>query len=233
MSTTNPTANSTFNQDNSTSIQEDSFQSLLQNLSTQVNPNLSSIIQGHLNSRDINQDLEHYLTSNFSETPPICRCCTHPTSQADTGHYHRKIKRQQYARYQRLFSTNKKRLADELLNQSLPSSTFPSTDDIQSTYQQLYESPSPYDSGHPQQIKSSKSTYYPITINEISQQRKLMPNKATGPDYFTVPELKRVPPPDLCAIYNIILSSQTLPPCWKRHRTTLIPKETTRLTSCY
>ena len=72
MSTTNPTANSTFNQDNSTSIQEDSFQSLLQNLSTQVNPNLSSIIQGHLNSRDINQDLEHYLTSNFSGTPPVC-----------------------------------------------------------------------------------------------------------------------------------------------------------------
>ena len=85
--------------------------------------------------------------------------------------------------------------------------------DIQSTYQQLYESPSPHDSGHPQQIKSSKSTYYPITIKEISQQQKLMPNQAAGPDYFTVPELTRVPLPDLCAIYNIILPSQTLPPC--------------------
>ena len=52
-----------------------------------------------------------------------------------------------------------------------------------------------------------------------------MPNKAPGPDYFTVPELKRVPLPDLCAIYNIILSSQTLPSCWKCHRTTLIPKK--------
>ena len=89
LSTTNQTTNSTSNQDNSTSTQEDSFQSLLQNLSTQVNPNLSSIIHGDLNSRDINQDLEHYLINNFSGTPPVHHCRTQPTSQADTCHYRR------------------------------------------------------------------------------------------------------------------------------------------------
>ena len=56
-----------------------------------------------------------------------------------------------------------------------------------------------------------------------------MPNKAAGPDNLTVKELKNIPLADLCAIYNIILSSCTLPSCWKLHRTVLIPKKSNKL----
>ena len=52
-----------------------------------------------------------------------------------------------------------------------------------------------------------------------------MPNKAPVPGNLTIKELKNIPPANLCVIYNIILSSRTLPTCWKLHRTVLIPKK--------
>ena len=209
----------------STSNHEDPFRLLLLDLSTKVNSYLSLIIDRHLDSIDITHDLERYISTNFTGTPPVrCRRTQSP-SHSDRRNYRCKIKHQQYARYQRLFSTNKKRLADELFNQASPTSTFPSTSNIESTYQQLYESISPHDAGHPQKIKLSTPIYYPITTEEIKQQREQMPNKAASPDNFTVRELKNVPAFDLCIIYNIILSSCNLPQPWKPHRTTLIPKK--------
>ena len=191
----------------STSSHEDPFRLLLLDLSTKVNSNLSLIIDRHLDSIDITHDLERYISTNFTGTPPVCCRRTQSPSHSDRRNYRCKIKHQQYARYQPLFSTNKKRLADELFNQASPTSTFPSTSDIESTYQQLYESISPHDAGHPQKIKLSAPIYYPITTEEIKQQREQMPNKAASPDNFTVRELKNVPAFDLCIIYNIILSS--------------------------
>ena len=168
--------------------------------------------------------MEHYITSTFSGTPPVCCHRTHPTSHPDTCHCCQTIKRKHFAILQRLFLTIKKRLANKLLKQASPSSIFPPTTDIESSYQQLFESP-PHDSEHLQKVKTSKPTYYPITTSEIGRQWTLMPNKATDPGYFTVSELKKVLLPDLCAIYNIILLSQTLPQCWKVYHTTLIPKK--------
>ena len=165
------------------------------------------------------------MTWNTTSLPTSLAHLLYVAAILNRRNYCRKIKCQQYARYQRLLSTNKKRLADELFNQASPTSTFPSTSDIESTYQQLYESISPHDADHPQKIKLSTPTYYPITIEEIKQQRKQMPNKAAGPDNFTVRELKNVPSSDLCTIYNIILSYCNLPQPWKLHRTTLIPKK--------
>ena len=225
-STTSPSSITTSNPTSNLSTHhEDPFQSLLQELSTQVNTELCSIIHRHLNSINISQDLECYIINNFSGRPPTHSRRKNPTSQTDQRSYRHKIKRQQYARFQRLFTTNKKRLANEIFNQLPPSSTFPPTTDIKSAYQELYESPSPHDSGHAQRIKKSDPTYYPITVDEIKQQRKQMPNKAAGPDNFTIQDLKTAPPTDLCAIYNIILSTCTLPTCWKLHCTILIPKK--------
>ena len=133
-----------------TSNYEDPFRLLLLDLSTQVNSNISISSNRQLDSIDI--------STNFTGTPLVRRRRTQPPSHSDRRNYCHKIKRQQYARYQGLLSTNKKRLADELFNQASPTSTFPSTSDNESTYQQLYESISPHDTGHPQKIKLSTPT---------------------------------------------------------------------------
>ena len=101
-STTNQTSNPTSNltsspTSNEPSYHEDPFLLHLQDLSTQVNTELTSIIAGHLNSLDITEDLERYITDNLTGIPVVRRRCTKPTTNTDKRPYRRSIKRQQYA----------------------------------------------------------------------------------------------------------------------------------------
>ena len=75
-STTNQTSNLTCPTSNEPSYHEDPFLLHLQDLSTQVNTELTSIIAGHLNSIDITEDLERYITDNLTGMPVVCRCRT-------------------------------------------------------------------------------------------------------------------------------------------------------------
>ena len=71
----------------------------------------------------------------------------------------------------------------------------------------------------------------PITTEEVEKHLKRLSNKAPGPDYFTVSDLKSTDPEILCAIYNFYLLRGFVPSVWKSNRTTLIPKKPTNLES--
>ena len=101
-STTNQTSSPTSNltsspTSNEPSYHEDPFLLHLQDLSTQVNTELTSIIAGHLNSIDITEDLERYITDNLTGIPVVRHRCTKPTTNTDKHPYRRSIKHQQYA----------------------------------------------------------------------------------------------------------------------------------------
>ena len=97
-------------------------------------------------------------------------------------------------------------------------------------FQKLFETESPADDHPLTTIKTpTRATWYPVGDDELAAAVKMLPDKAAGPDSFTVADLKSMDQPILSVLLNLILGLGDIPPCWKINRTILIPKGTTDL----
>ena len=141
----------------------------------------------------------------------------------------RQIKRQRYARFQRLWRKNKKELLKEVEKGSVESDT-PSETDVRNVYQKLFESPSPKDDAPLTHIKTPNSTLmHLIDAKEIEVQIKILADKACGVDGMKKADLVDMDKKDLVGLLNLLVQLKEHPASLKLNRTILLPKGTTGL----
>ena len=152
---------------------------------------------------NISVELDRYIDEHFvKQAPPRRRP---PVNLApDRRPYRRRIRLKRYIRFQEMFKRSRKQLTTNILNDTCEETdTFPTEESTRNTYQRIYESESPTDdhvfSYAPQPCGP---TFLPITLGEIRQELKHMPNKAAGPDYFKVKDLKTASLSSICMLYN-------------------------------
>ena len=134
-----------------------------------------------------------------------------------------------YRQYQGLFKKSKRDLCDKIINGEAIQQT-PTEPDVRGVFHTQFETESPADDHPLNSIKTPAcTTWYPIGHDKLATAVKMLPNKAAGPDSFTIVDLKSMDHSILSVILNLILGLGDIPPCWKINRTILIPKGTTNL----
>lgn len=142
------------------------------------------------------------------------------------GHGGRGSRATAYKKAQDLFTKNKTGLADIILNNRdlLGDQLTPSTESIHAHFSEVF-STSSKDDTEPFYPKPSRSTFYPITAEEITLTCTKWKNAAPGTDGITVATVKQIPATHLSIIFNTIIGRNLQPASWTTLRTTLVPKD--------
>lgn len=131
---------------------------------------------------------------------------------------------------QDLYRKDRAHLAEKIITGSPIAAVdiYPSIQEVEKFYSDIYERHSKSDPGPPSDPKESESVYTFIHQEEILGAIRTWSNSGPGPDGITITQVKRCPAILLEVRFNIILYRRMTPSAWRASRTILIPKEGSR-----
>lgn len=137
-----------------------------------------------------------------------------------------KRKAQQFAHYQRLFKSDKSKLASEIFDQVDTSAAKPPLVDAQEHFRRIWEAnATDTDSVEQSQTIGTDILLAPITREDIALAiSQTHSDTAVGPDRVSLEQVRSISRRELWCAFNIWLGTRTIPDELRINRTALLPK---------
>ncbi|XP_074031649.1 LOW QUALITY PROTEIN: uncharacterized protein [Leptinotarsa decemlineata] len=133
-----------------------------------------------------------------------------------------------FKKAQDLYSKNKKALVDRILSGKAldQAEVYPKVSDVETLFGGILESESPVDDEVITDPKPPiRSTFSPITVEDVDKTKINWPTSAPGLDGISVDRVRRLPSRLLSILFTIIYMTNIQLPAFSKMRTTLVFKE--------
>ena len=185
---------------------------------------LDEIIKSRLGGEPMVTRLDSHATSLWPHERPTVTPGTRKSCPGKMGR--RALRRQQYAKIQKLYAKNRSRCAELVLSGDWKKDRVAPDRDVMLQYWgPLMQRASEDDLRPVYPVRAVDwSTISPVTTLEISHTLKVSTPSEAGPDGMSLATLKSMPVRFLAKLFNLWLLSRSLPKVLRRARTVLVPK---------